>query len=512
MYTDWLLIYRAARDLGERLRGARVRDVGQLPDGRFALAVWSRGTTALLCVDPFAPTPVVTMEDGELPIADEPGFVRAAGAALRGSTLQAVRSRKGDRLMRLEFGTRSRFGVESGYALIFELVPRFGNIVLLKDQTVVAAAKEFSLAENRTRAVESGHIYQPPPLDPSRIVPKLLLEGYGAQRGRELVDELVRDDAPRDRLYVYRSDGALVQAHLVPLPQFAGMTLERSDDIFAIFAEDRGAHTHALQSDRAAKRRRELERTLAERERKVRDELAQIAHKLRAAADRETLREQGDAIYATLHELEPAARSEAKERASRFFARYKKLGVSVDHMEARRSDLEATLEDIEQLRWELERADDEELDDVADAVAQVEPHRGRTRSRVATRKRKPLQYRTAQGSRIFVGRTPLENADLTFRLARPSDLWFHVQNQPGAHVILQRDDREPPPESDVLAAASLAALHSKAKTSPKVTVDFTMRKFVRKRPSAAPGLVFYTHPRSLTVTPLDPFEGQGGAD
>ncbi|HEY8298581.1 MAG TPA: NFACT RNA binding domain-containing protein [Candidatus Baltobacteraceae bacterium] len=503
MYTDWLLIYRAARDLGERLRGARVRDVGGLADGRLALALWHRGTTTLLCIDSFAPTPVVTLEDGELPIADEPGFVRAAGAALRASVLQAVRSRKGDRLLRLEFGTRSRFGVESGYALVCELVPRFGNVVLLKDQTVVAAAKEFSLAENGTRAVETGQTYQPPPLDGTRYVPKLLMDGYGPERGAAIVDALLRDDAAREPLYVYRRDGALVQAHLAALPQFAELTLERAGDIFAIFGEDRSAHTHADQSDRLAKRRRDLERTLADRERKLRSELAQIAGMLRAAGERGSLRERGDAIYATLHELDGLDRTTAKERATAFFAKYKKLGSTAEHLAARRADLESGLEDIGHLRWELERAAEGEIGDVAEAIAGLDAHRGKPRVRNAGRKRKPLQYATASGSRIFVGRTPVENADLTFRVARPNDLWFHVQNQPGAHVILQRDERGEPADPDIVAAASLAALHSKAKTSPKVTVDFTLRKFVRKRPSAAPGLVFYTHSRSLFVEPRE---------
>ncbi|MBV9269915.1 MAG: hypothetical protein JO165_02395, partial [Candidatus Eremiobacteraeota bacterium] len=76
-------------------------------------------------------------------------------------------------------------------------------------------------------------------------------------------------------------------------------------------------------------------------------------------------------------------------------------------------------------------------------------------------------------------------------------------NQPGAHVILQRDDKSAPGNDDIETAAALAAFHSKAKTSPKVTVDYTFRKHVRKRPSAAPGLVFYTNPKSITVAPKD---------
>jgi predicted ribosome quality control (RQC) complex YloA/Tae2 family protein len=493
VYTDWLLIRRLAWELNQRFAGARVRDVGQLEDGRFALAIWSRGRTYLIAVDIFAPTPVITLESGDLPVAVEPGFVRATGAALRGMTLLAVRSRKDDRLIRFDFGSRSRFGVQDGYSLICELVPRFGNIVLVKGETIVTAVKEFAPAENAVRSIQAGDAYEPPPLRPGRA--STLVSDEVAARLAESV--------PDGELHVYRRDGALVQVHLIELPQYAHIVHERSSSLLDVLDEARRSHEHAKQSDRITKRRRALERTLSDRRRRLGTELAQVQARLREAANRETLRAQGESIYATLHELEPVARDEAKERAAEVFAKYKKAVASVEHLDRRRAELSEALADLEDLAWELERAGDAELDDVAQAIQALEP-RHTAGSRVTARKRKPLQYLTAHGSRIYVGRTPLENADLTFRVARPDDLWFHVQNQPGAHVILQRDDKAQPPENDVLMAASLAALHSKAKNSPKVTVDYTQRKFVRKRPSAAPGLVFYTHPKSVYVEPRDP--------
>lgn len=492
MYTDWLLIRRLARELDKQFAGARVRDVGQLDDGRFALALWSRGRTKLLCVDIFAPTPVITVERGDLPIAVESGFVRAAGAALRGMILGGVRSRKGDRLVRLDFSSRSRFGVENSYSLICELVPRFGNIVLVKGETIVAAAKEFAPSENAVRSIQAGDPYELPPLRPGKSSP-LISEEIAAQ---------LAADEPSGDLHVYRRDGALVQAHLVELPQYAQLHHERSSSLTDVLDEARRSHVHAEQSDRIAKRRRSLERVLSERERKLQVELAQVEARLRDVAGRDALRGEGESIYATLHELQPHERDEAKERAAALFNRYKKIAASVDHLERRRTFLTESLADLAALRWELERAGDAELEDVAQAVAA--PETRFASSRAPQRKRKPLQYQTARGSRIFVGRTPLENADLTFRLARPDDLWFHVQNQPGAHVILHRDDKTPAPDEDVLAAAALAALHSKARNSPKVTVDYTQRKHVRKRPAAAPGLVFYTHPRSVLVEPGEP--------
>ncbi len=496
VYTDWLLVRRLAWELERGWGGARVRDAGQLDDGRFALALWSRGATSLLCVDVFAPTPVITIEDGDLPVKAEPGFVRAAGAALRGTTLLAVRSRAGDRLVRVDFGSRSRFGVEDRYSLICELVPRFGNIVLVKDlasaqePTIVAAAKEFEGGGNARRSIRAGYPYEPPPLRPGKASP-LLADEIAAN---------IAQNFPTDDLHVYRRSGELVQAHLVELPSTRRLEHARSDSLLDLLAEARRTHAHAAQSDRIAARRRALERALGERERKARAEVAAVDARLQTVQNRDALRAEGESIYARLHELDGRTRDDAKERAAQLFTSYKKAAHAGAHLERRRREVAQTLEGLAELRWELERAADADLDDVAQAVNAHVPQRG-TSATSRTRKRKPLQYRTLAGSRIYVGRTPVENADLTFRLARPDDLWFHVQKQPGAHVILQRDDKAPAPQSDVLAAAGLAALHSKGKNSPKVTVDYTHRKFVRKQPSAAPGLVFYTHPTSVHVEP-----------
>ena len=97
MLTDWLLTRRMAREVDELLRGSRVRDVGALADGRIGLALWRSGRTRLLCIDAFGSPPLLTLEDHELPIAAEPGFVRTLGAALRGMVLHGVASAENER-------------------------------------------------------------------------------------------------------------------------------------------------------------------------------------------------------------------------------------------------------------------------------------------------------------------------------------------------------------------------------------------------------------------------------
>jgi predicted ribosome quality control (RQC) complex YloA/Tae2 family protein len=306
---------------------------------------------------------------------------------------------------------------------------------------------------------------------------------------------------------VYRSDGALLQAHVVPLQGFSGERCSREPSLLDVLSEFRSQERGRGERERVARRRNAVLKRLDERDRKLHDELAALAAKRRRTGERDALRTQGEGIFATLHELPEAARDEAKDRAAKLFAEYKKLGAALPHIEARERALRALLEAVEAVRWEAERIAAEDLDDVEAAVAQLgfrrsgAPVAASPNSR--KKKRVPLEFRTATGSRIIVGRSPSENADVTFRMARPNDLWFHAQGIPGAHVVLARDDRSDPPEEDIKAAASLAAFYSKGKSSAKVAIDYTLRKHVRKQQNAPPGLVWYTNPKTVTIEPRD---------
>lgn len=497
MLTDWVLTARLALELEERLRGARFRDAGLLDDGRVGLLLRSRGTEAILAVDLFASPPHVTLEAGELAVGPEPGFASALVRSLRGMTLERVWARRGDRVLRLTFAARSRFGVDDRFELYIELVPRFGNLVLVKGERVVAALKEFSPASNPRRAVQAGQPYALPPL------PFVSPSPLHADAGRA-------ESATREPLYVYRRNGELLQAYVAPLEAMHDAALARQDSLLEVFAEFRAQQRARGEHERSYRRRVAVTKRLSERERKLRGELASLEQKERRAGKRDELRREGERIFATLHDLAEEDRAAAKERAGELFDDYKRLGRSVAHIDSRKRSIDASLAAVETLRWESERASDEDLADVEVALATLEPRRSAPQRSTPARKRKraPLEFRTAHGSRILVGRSPVENAELTFRVARPNDLWFHAQGTPGAHVILSRDGRGAPPPEELEAAAALAALHSKAKGSATVAVDYTLRKHVRKQRAAPPGLVWYTQAKTVMAEPLEkPPEG-----
>ncbi|CAN5851534.1 NFACT RNA binding domain-containing protein [soil metagenome] len=111
-------------------------------------------------------------------------------------------------------------------------------------------------------------------------------------------------------------------------------------------------------------------------------------------------------------------------------------------------------------------------------------------------------YRTTAGLEVRVGRGSRSNDELTFRHSSPNDVWLHARDVAGAHVILRWPHADSNPSAiDIAEAAVLAALHSRARSSGTVPVDWTRRKYVRKPRKAGPGLVLPERVRTVFVEP-----------
>jgi predicted ribosome quality control (RQC) complex YloA/Tae2 family protein len=107
------------------------------------------------------------------------------------------------------------------------------------------------------------------------------------------------------------------------------------------------------------------------------------------------------------------------------------------------------------------------------------------------------QYRSKEGFAILVGRNRTENLELTFKIARGNDLWFHVKGRPGCHVVIPLPPGKTASLDTLLDAAVLCLIHSGGKDWGRTEVDYTRQKFVKKIKNSTE--VSYTQSRSLIV-------------
>lgn len=116
-------------------------------------------------------------------------------------------------------------------------------------------------------------------------------------------------------------------------------------------------------------------------------------------------------------------------------------------------------------------------------------------------KAKPLHYISSDGYHMYVGKNNFQNEELTFKFAEGNDLWFHAKQMPGSHVIVKTNGETEIPDRTYEEAARLAAYYSTGKEAPKVEIDYTTKKNLKKPPKAKPGFVIYHTNYSMSVEP-----------
>jgi predicted ribosome quality control (RQC) complex YloA/Tae2 family protein len=120
----------------------------------------------------------------------------------------------------------------------------------------------------------------------------------------------------------------------------------------------------------------------------------------------------------------------------------------------------------------------------------------------ALRRREVVRYLLPGEWEVLAGRTDAANDYLSLKLARPTDLWFHIRGMPGSHVVLRIPAETKPDRATQELAASIAAYHSKARSAGTVAVSVTEARHVSKPRGAKPGTVSIRKEEILKVRPL----------
>lgn len=112
------------------------------------------------------------------------------------------------------------------------------------------------------------------------------------------------------------------------------------------------------------------------------------------------------------------------------------------------------------------------------------------------------QFTSSDNYKIYLGKNNKQNDYLISKIASPNDIWLHVQNMPGSHVLIKiPPENSEIPEATLHEAANIAAYYSSGRDSSNIPVIYTRRKFLKKPPASKPGYVTYSHEKTLFVNP-----------
>lgn len=561
MPLDAITISALTAELKTKLVGGRIDKVQQPERDMLLISLRNQGENLRLLIAAGTGNARIqlTGESFENP-AEPPMFCMLMRKHLVGARITAVSQPDMERMAVIELDSRDELGVAARRRLVVEMIGRSSNLALVgEDGRIIDCMRRADFAGDAARRMLPGMLYRLPPkqdkadffgasdgdivamaraADREVPVDKWLLDSFSGLSPlvcRELAfrcggsyDSVAESmEALRETVRARELTPVMLTRDGRPL-DFSFMRISQyGDSAAAETFESFSALLDAFFSrrDRAEQQRRrghELQRGVkTARDRLVR-KLSGQRQELARTDSREDVRIKAELITANIYRMKKGERvltcqnyyeagcpeldieldalKTPQQNAAALYKEYNKLKGAKLHLTAIVEQGERQLDYLNSVIEEIDRAESEK--DISDirrelmATGYVRPQKGGKPERAKAQP--PLRFVSDDALEIIVGRSNVQNDELTTKLARRTDLWLHTQKAHGSHVILRCDGLEPP-ERSIEQAASLAAFYSQARDAGKTPVDYTMVKNVRKPSGSLPGKVVYTDYRTVIV-------------
>lgn len=540
MSFDGFFLHHMVEELRRELVNGRIQKINQPFEQELVLQIRSNRQShrLLLSAHPVFGRIQLTQTTFENP-AQPSTFIMVLRKYLQGALIESIEQVENDRIVEITVSNKNEIGDHIQATLIIEIMGKHSNILLVDKSShkILEVIKHVGFSQNSYRTLLPGSTYIAPPstesLNPFTIKDEKLFEILQTQEttakhlqnlfqglGRDTANELERI-LVSDKLSTFRNffnqetKPCLTETSFSPVP-FAnqvGEPFTSLSDLLDTYYKDKA------ERDRVKQQASELIR-------RVENELQKNSHKLKkqekellATDNAEEFRQKGELLTTFLHQVpndqdqvildnyytnQPITIALDKaltpnQNAQRYFKRYQKLKEAVKYLTDLIEETKATILYLESVETVLNQAGLEEIAEIREELIQTGFIRRRQREKIQKRK-KPEQYLASDGKTIiYVGRNNLQNEELTFKMARKEELWFHAKDIPGSHVVISGN--LDPSDEVKTDAAELAAYFSQGRLSNLVQVDMIEVKKLNKPTGGKPGFVTYTGQKTLRVTP-----------
>ena len=490
--------------------------------------------------------------------AEPPMFCMLLRKHLTGARILSLTQPENERMLLFELDTRDELGDTARKTLAVEMIGRSANVILVgADGRILDCMRRVDFAGDAQRSLLPGMLYRLPPrqdkpafldtpaeerrrmaegADHSVPADKWLLASFAGLSPlvcRELSFRCGGDyellplqmDALAEAVQAGDFSPTLLTANGKPL-DFSFLPLRQygesaESERFGSFSELLDAfYTRRDKAEQQRRRGHELTRSIRTARDRLARKLAGQREDLKRTEGREEVRKRAELITANLYRLKKGAHSlvcedyysegcpeitvpldplkTPQQNAAALYKEYNKLKAAEQHLTGLIAQGEGQLDYLESVLDQLERSESEK--DLADLRRELTETGYLKRPKGAKAEKgkaqAPRRFLSDDGFEILVGRSNVQNDELTHKIARRTDLWLHVQRIHGSHVLVRCEGEALPPRT-LEQAASLAVYYSQGRGGGKIPVDYTPVRFVRKRPGSLPGMVLYTEYRTI---------------
>ena len=436
MSFDGFFLHHMTEELRQELLYGRIQKINQPFEQELVLQIRSnrQNHKLLLSAHPVFSRIQLTRTAFENP-AVPTTFIMVMRKYLQGATIESIEQIDNDRILEISVSNKNEIGDNVAATLIIEIMGKHSNIILMDKASgnIIEAIKHVGFSQNSYRTILPGSSYVTPPqtdkrnpftISDEKLFEILQTEDLSARSLQNLFQGLGRDTAT----------------------ELSQCLTQLLDDFYQDKAE----------RDRVNQQASELIHRVENELEKNRKKLTKQEQELVATENAEEFRQKGELLTTFLHqvpnnqdqvELDNYYTSEKitivldkaltpNQNAQRYFKRYQKLKEAVKHLTGLIEETKETIQYLESVETALSQANLTEIAEIREELIQTGFIRRRQREKIQKRK-KPEKYLSTDGQTIIlVGRNNLQNDELTFKMAKKEELWFHAKDIPGSHVVI----------------------------------------------------------------------------
>ncbi len=531
MSLDGILMYKLALELNYLSTG-KIDKIQEVSDDEFLLTIRRDRQNYKLLISLTPNYPRINLTENTFSFPREPkSFTMLLRKHFEGSIIDSIKTHETDRIIVIETSRYNELGDFERTELIVEIMGRYSNLVIVNNNYIIDALRHIGVSELRT-ILPNGKYEFPDTL--GKINPfnysleELRAELKFIQTPKELTQKILGLSMTCAKLAFESEDfiknfyslihESTPSLNLIDSKKEIGYVNNNAIKTYDSYSKliDDFFQTQSLK-DRIKIKTNNISSFIDKLIKKNENKIIKLYQEIDNAKKAETYKLYGELLmaYSYLNEKKDSIevfnyytnenitipldkKYYIKENANMYFKKYKKAKTT--EVYANKELLEAN-DEIEYFKLLKSQVDSAEVvEDVLQIQDElIKEHYLIPQHKVSKLQKPKILTFELNGNLIYVGKNNIQNEIVTHELSNKNDLWFHVKDAPGSHVLLKKDDDYS--EEEIRACANLAALYSPLASSSSVPVNYTKVKFIKSIPGKKKCFVSISHEKTIYIDP-----------
>lgn len=447
-----------------------------------------------------------------------------------GGIIKSITQAGLDRYLTIEVDSRDDIGDKITVQIYVELMGKYANVILVKDNRIIDALKHIPPFENTIRTIHPGAQFtvtapQKNKLHPFEIddvnmednLSKKLI-GFSPLLSQE-VSYRMQTQSYKQIMQEIQDSTSLYLTIINEEEHFHCIALTHLSDDYQRFEICEGLDYLYFKKEERERIRQitgDLFKFTRKEINKLTKKIDNLLHSLEEALDCDKYRHYGDLIFANLDKISKGMKEvtlddfegnlvtipldeklDGKGNGKKHFIKYRKLSTGQKYINQQIDIAKENLEYFQLIQQQLEHADF----DTAGEIRQELENQGYLKARIRRqRSKKPTEPNytriQCQDKTILIGKNNIQNEFITFKKSNRFDSWFHVRDGSGAHVTINTDQ---PNEDEIRFCAMLAAYFSKSRYSSSIPVNYTLIRNLKKIPNSKIGKLILKEYKTIYI-------------